>query len=535
LKSRPYSARTLVASAAIAAALALGGCKTEGAFPVMNARANAPIPPKLLAAMEEKNMPKESPLLVRVFKQEAELEVWKQDRTGRYALLKTYPICRWSGDLGPKIQEGDRQAPEGFYNITPGQMNPNSQFYLAFNLGYPNAFDRAHGRTGAHLMVHGDCSSRGCYAMTDEQISEIFALGRESFFAGQQSFQVQAYPFRMSPANMARHRANPHMAFWKMLKQGYDHFEVTRLEPKVDVCEKRYVFNAGAPENSSTPVSFNPAGRCPVYEVPQEVAAAVQDKQRKDEFQTAQLISRGGPVAPVKSGRDGGMHPTFVAALKPQEIVDEKGNIKLIVDKNPPPGVMATAAYSPPVVEQNDNIASTASITVADVPLPRNAPQPKVGARPEEPSFADRLANFFKPGSTGKSSSSRVAAVEPAPQQQSQPQQPARQGGVMNRMFSNTARANETKPAADSTPKESVTSRISRKLGLRGSEGEETAPTPKARPATAKPGAIEPRDPSVKTAAAGDGAPAPNNGGLLNGAQPIPQSSSFDSRWGAVR
>lgn len=533
MKSRPYSVRTLMASAAIMAALTLGGCKTEGAFPVMNARANTPIPPKLLAAMEEKNMPKESPLLVRVFKQEAELEVWKQDRTGRYALLKTYPICRWSGDLGPKIQEGDRQAPEGFYQITPGQMNPNSQFYLAFNLGYPNAYDRSHGRTGAHLMVHGDCSSRGCYAMTDEQISEIFALGRESFFAGQQSFQVQAYPFRMTPANMAKHRANPHIAFWKMLKQGHDHFEVTRLEPKVDVCEKRYVFNAAAPENSSTPVNFNPAGKCPVFEVPQEVAAAVYEKQRRDEYQTAQLISRGGPVAPVKSGRDGGMHPTFIAALKPQEIVDEKGNIKLVVDKNPPPGVMATAAYSPPAAEaQNDNIASTASIQVANVPLPRNAPQPKIGVRPEEPSFADRLANFFRPGSSDKPSS-RVAAVEPAPQ--SQPQ--AKPGGVINRMFSSTARASETKPAADAAPKEGVTARISRKLGLRGSDGDET-PTPKARPTTAKPGAIEPRDSGVKTAAATDGAQpaaAPNNGGLLTGAQPIPQTSSFDNRWGGLR
>ena len=167
-------------------------------------------------------------------------------------------------------------------------MNPNSQFYLAFNIGYPNAFDRAHDRTGAHLMVHGDCSSRGCYAMSDEQIQEIFALGRESFFGGQKSFQVQAYPFRMTPANMAKHRNNPHMPFWRMLKEGNDHFEVTRIEPKVDVCEKRYVFNAAAPGGNFTPISFSPKGRCPVYEVPQEIASAVNDKQRSDELQFAQ-------------------------------------------------------------------------------------------------------------------------------------------------------------------------------------------------------------------------------------------------------
>ena len=225
--------------------------------------------------------------MIRLFKEEAELEIWKQDQTGRYALLKTYPICRWSGDLGPKIKEGDRQAPEGFYNITPGLMNPNSQYYLAFNLGYPNAFDRAHDRTGAHLMVHGDCSSRGCYAMTDEQISEIFAMGRESFFSGQSAFQVQAYPFRMTPTNMAKHRNSPHFAFWKMLKRGNDNFEVTRMEPKVDVCDRRYVFNA----QGDSP-QFNPKGKCPAIEFPQDVAEAVDDKQRRDELQIAQLAAR---------------------------------------------------------------------------------------------------------------------------------------------------------------------------------------------------------------------------------------------------
>ncbi len=323
---RPNLVRSLMTAAAIAAAFALASCKTEDPFQY-NARANAPIPPSLLAEMEKKNMAKESPILVRLFKEEAELEVWKQDRTGRYALLKTYPICRWSGDLGPKVKEGDRQAPEGFYAITPGLMNPNSQYYLAFNLGYPNAFDRSHDRTGAHLMVHGDCSSRGCYAMTDEQISEIFAMGRESFFAGQQSFQVQAYPFRMNPVNMAKHRNSPHFAFWKMLKQGNDNFEVTRMEPKVDVCERRYVFNAQT-ESSQ----FNPKGKCPDIDAPQDVASAVNDKQRRDELQIAELTAKNVPTAPITSNRDGGMHPKFIAALKPQEMVDEKGKIRLIVE-----------------------------------------------------------------------------------------------------------------------------------------------------------------------------------------------------------
>src|SRR5437879_3305342 len=225
-----------------------------------------PLSKHVLAELKTKNMEKESPILMRIFKEEAELEVWKQDDSGRFALFRTYPICRWSGELGPKMKTGDRQAPEGFYTITPDLMNPNSSQYLAINSGFPNAYDRTNGRTGAFLMIHGGCSSAGCYAMTDEQIAEIYALARESFFGGQKSFQLQAYPFRMTPLNMARHRNSPHMAFWRMIKQGYDHIEVTRLEPKVDVCDRHYVFNA---ESSG---KFSPADRCPAYTVPQEIA-----------------------------------------------------------------------------------------------------------------------------------------------------------------------------------------------------------------------------------------------------------------------
>ena len=186
-------ARSLLASAALAAAVGLAGCDTDST-PGVSGRHMQPLSERLLADLDSKNMAKESPILVRIFKEESELEVWKEDRTGRFAQLRTYPICRWSGELGPKVREGDRQAPEGFYTITPSLMNPNSQWYLAINTGFPNAYDRANGRSGAFLMIHGDCSSRGCYAMTDEQIAEIYSLARESFFGGQKSFQIQAYP-----------------------------------------------------------------------------------------------------------------------------------------------------------------------------------------------------------------------------------------------------------------------------------------------------------------------------------------------------
>ena len=203
-------------------------------------------------------MPKDSPILVRIFKEESELEVWKQDTNGQFQILKIYPICRWSGELGPKKVQGDRQAPEGFYSITPGLMNPNSNYYLAINIGFPNAYDKSNNYSGAFLMIHGDCSSAGCYAMTDEQIGEIYSLARESFLGGQKEFQIQAYPFRMTPANLARHRNSPNMPFWKMIKEGNDHFEVSHLEPKVDVCDRHYVFDAQPPANSDKAAVVQP-------------------------------------------------------------------------------------------------------------------------------------------------------------------------------------------------------------------------------------------------------------------------------------
>jgi murein L,D-transpeptidase YafK len=248
----------------------LSACKTE------LAKHEKPLPYSLVAKIEKLNMAKQSPVLVRIFKEESELEVWKMARDGTYAHLKTYEICKWSGDLGPKFREGDRQAPEGFYTIHPHQMNPNSSYHLAFNLGYPNDYDQAHGRTGSFLMVHGACSSRGCYAMEDDQIEEIYALGREAFYGGQRAFQVQAYPFRMTPANLARHANSPHFPFWMMLKEGHDHFMVTRKTPKIDVCNKRYVFNA------KSYMSFNPNAACPDYQIDPTIMAAVKAKQDKD-------------------------------------------------------------------------------------------------------------------------------------------------------------------------------------------------------------------------------------------------------------
>ncbi|MEN9709142.1 MAG: hypothetical protein RIQ68_1550, partial [Pseudomonadota bacterium] len=232
---RVSSAAAVISRVAFVAALGglLAACQdTRTAY---NGRAYRPIPSEVVALMHEKGSNAHQPVLIRAFKKEAELEIWKMNKDGQYVHLKTYPMCRWSGQLGPKTKEGDRQVPEGFYTITPGQMNPNSAYYLSFNVGYPNAFDRAHGYTGGQIMVHGACSSAGCFSMTDEQIAEIYAITREAFGGGQRAIQMQSLPFRMTAENLAKHRFDPNIKFWKTLKEGADQFEVSQRETKVSI------------------------------------------------------------------------------------------------------------------------------------------------------------------------------------------------------------------------------------------------------------------------------------------------------------
>jgi murein L,D-transpeptidase YafK len=255
-------ARFFAAVAMTAGACALAGC--SGGVPTLNPASEAPLSKETLSMLGRKGMDAGAPIFVRIFKEESELEVWKARDDGRFYHFKTYPICNWSGNVGPKTALGDKQAPEGFYRVSTSQMNPNSQYYLAFNLGYPNAYDRALDRTGDALMVHGKCKSVGCYAMTDALMEEIYTLARESLKNGQEAFEVHAFPFRMTEANLARFQGNPNMPFWRTMKQGYDFFEKYRLPPTVAVCEKRYVVNVKIPSNAS----IRPDGQCPRFQRP---------------------------------------------------------------------------------------------------------------------------------------------------------------------------------------------------------------------------------------------------------------------------
>jgi murein L,D-transpeptidase YafK len=476
LKAYSHVLRGTLAAGALALAGMLGGCDTDGVE--ISAKALRPLSAQMAAELERKHMPKESPILIRLFKEEAEFEVWKQDDTGRFALLAAYPICRWSGELGPKVKQGDRQAPEGFYTITPAQLNPNSHYYLSFDMGYPNAFDRAHGRTGSNLMVHGDCSSAGCYAMSDDLMGEIYALARESFFGGQRSFQVQAYPFRMTALNMAKHRDNPNMPFWKMLKEGNDHFELMRLEPKVDVCEKRYVFDAEPPANASPAraLNFNPTGRCPAFEVPQELAQAVAEKQKADDVKVAELITRGTPVAPVKTGMDGGMHPAFQAKYKTSLVRLADGKVHTLVEER---------GGADPAGADTTVVSSTASS----------------GA-------ASGVGNFFT-RLFGGGGSNEAEKPQPAPTVAQSAASPAAPKPAQVRTASTA-----TKPAAKPEPKPEP-KQEARTQPPKPQQSAQASPAPQAAP------------PESTSAFAGNG--------LMAGAQPVVPTGSFESRWSAMR
>ncbi len=264
----------------IVATLLLAGC--GGILPKSSSlRAQQSLKPATVSKLTQMGSSPGEAMMIRIFKETNEFEVWKRTTAGTFKLFKTYEICAYSGTLGPKIKEGDRQAPEGFYDIRPGNMNPNSNYYLSFNTGFPNKFDRAWNRTGSELMVHGDCSSRGCYSMTDEAIAEIYALARESFAGGNSVIQMQIFPFRMTPKKLAVHAKNPHFEFWMNIKEGYDRFELARTPPSWDVCEKKYVFALSGPGGAT----LEAAGACPARGS-DPLLTALQARQAAD---TAQL------------------------------------------------------------------------------------------------------------------------------------------------------------------------------------------------------------------------------------------------------
>jgi murein L,D-transpeptidase YafK len=193
-----------------------------------------------LKQLSDRGLELGSPILIRIFKQESELEVWIRERD-QFTLLTTYPICFWSGKLGPKEHEGDRQAPEGFYSIGLSQLRRVGRHPRSFNIGYPNSVDRALGRTGSYILVHGGCTSIGCYAMTDAVMDDLYDVAEKALGNGQDAIQVQIFPFRMSEQAMAAHAGSKWYDFWRNLKEGYDAFEETHVPPNITACGGKYL------------------------------------------------------------------------------------------------------------------------------------------------------------------------------------------------------------------------------------------------------------------------------------------------------
>jgi murein L,D-transpeptidase YafK len=454
--------------AVVALAAGLAGCNVE-TVQRTPARASAPVPQATLALMAEKQTDRNAPIVIRAYKKEAEIEIWKQNRAGDYVLLKSYPVCRWSGQLGPKRKEGDRQVPEGFYTVSASQMNPFSSYWLAFNVGYPNPLEKSLGRSGGDIMVHGTCSSRGCFAMTDAQIEEIYAVMREAFNAGQKNIQFQSYPFHMTAENLAKFRHDPNMPYWKNLKEGSDHFEVTKREPKINYCGQRYVFNA------ETSAHFEPSAQCPSYTVPAEVANAVREKQKTDAVEMATLIEKGTPAIRITYA-DGGQNEKFrsttlamhqddriVTGSSPQIIthlgdvsrpealnaiqevaINEKGE----VIGTPRPVVTASAVtpLASPASPQSELIQPAPASTKAEVAVAK-PPKPTVVAAQKPVSAEPQSTGLF--GATFSDLSNVFKSASPAPAAQDIKDVAEEKNGFYNKLINviaPTPAEAETKP-----------------------------------------------------------------------------------------
>jgi hypothetical protein len=318
----------------------------------------------------------------------------------------------------------------------------------------------------------------------------------------------------MTAANLARHRNNPNFEFWKMIKRGNDDFLVSRAEPKVDVCDRRYVFDAAPPKGSSKPLVFDPTGPCPSYQLDPTIADAVKAKERRDASAFAALVRQNVPTAALNTGTDGGMNRVFASKLATATYTyDSKGHLHVppMQPGRPPP------AISPPRGSESDMQAAVAA----------------------PPARSESSLNPFARLFSSQASAEPQAAATAATTADASAKTPAPKRSA-------TANARKPKPAA--SPKEQAeAAKPKPKPGEKAGEhpGEE-ASAQQAEGAKPKPKAGEKA--GAKQADAGkpkpkaDGGqqddafgPPPSNAGLTNGAQPTVPSGSFDSRWQGMR
>ncbi len=253
----------------------------EGNLPL----AGTPDLARLTERLTEKGLKMGSPVLLRAFKSESEFEVWVR-KDEQYVRFATYPVCHWSGTLGPKLHEGDKQTPEGFYTVTKAQMRHVGRWPRSLNLGFPNVYDQVLARNGSHILVHGGCSSIGCFAMTNAVIEEIYSLVEQAVAGGQTFVPVHVFPFRLTDANLAAQTDSPWKPFWANLKEGYDFVEQTQRSPKISVCEGKYKFQNPAPQEGAETGPLVPCG---------ETLAALQTLEQLSPAALIQLSAQLNP------------------------------------------------------------------------------------------------------------------------------------------------------------------------------------------------------------------------------------------------
>lgn len=267
----------------------------EGNLPL----AGTPDLSRLSERLAEKGLKLGSPVLLRVFKSESEFEVWIRKDDTSYVLFATYPVCHWSGTLGPKLREGDKQTPEGFYTVTRGQMRHIGRWPRSLNLGFPNVFDQVQARNGSHILVHGGCSSVGCFAMTNAVVEEIYGFVEKAVAGGQTYVPVHVFPFRMTDANLALQKDSPWQSFWTNLKEGYDFVERTKRPPRISVCDSRYKFQDLAPQEGG---DTSPLAVCG------ETLAALEALERLPPAALTQLSLQMNPSVPAPRSLPADLH-----------------------------------------------------------------------------------------------------------------------------------------------------------------------------------------------------------------------------------
>ena len=254
---------------------------------------------RLNERLAEKGVKLGSPVLLRVFKSESEFEVWIRKDDSSYVLFATYPVCHWSGTLGPKLREGDKQTPEGFYTVTRAQMRHIGRWPRSLNLGFPNVFDQVQARNGSHILVHGGCSSVGCFAMTNAVVEEIYGFVEKAVAGGQTYVPVHVFPFRMTDANIALQKDSPWQSFWANLKEGYDFVERAKRPPRISVCDSRYKFQDPAPEEGA---DTGPLAVCGATH------AALETLERLPPAALTQLSLQMNPYVPAPRSLPGDLH-----------------------------------------------------------------------------------------------------------------------------------------------------------------------------------------------------------------------------------